>query len=588
MVSAAIYCRFSSDDQGQELYTSIDAQREVLTEYAAREDYVIVAEFTDEAKTGTNLKRAGYRDLLAAARAKRFDVVLVTFMDRLARGSAYTIAEHELSLAGCRVVTAKQNFGPGVSGYIGQSARQMVDGIYPKLVAEWTIAKMERMLAAGFHVCGRAPYGYKAVEVDPDEIPTVYRNAERKRPPKRLVIDLEAAPYVIEAYRLMASGEGRQADVQRFLSAATGDAWSFERVRRLLTSRNYRGETRWGVGPGRLNPAAHPPLIDEETWQSVQTRLYSARTEEGKRERVIQEGDPAYYLRGRIYCACGRRMTVYWVTGRNRKRYMYYQCLSYNSRTPDSDRCQSPGRAFQVSAEQLHRAVFSYAFGLAKAPWRLRTILEEARRRVPAVSGDVIEAATGDARKLAREAQRLAREKEQIVTAIGVAPAAALIALTQRLAVVEEDLKKAQRMEAEARDTADKGRGSRFSGRIPTTDECRALLSRMAELWAAATEEERSEIAGLILESVTMEGHGKVTARYRLPEIKSPAVQSFGTSGAEMRSPHGRFRVQASVQGPVPGAPLNTPASNSPSQPPEPPFTLALPLVLHRWKGGGD
>ena len=89
----AIYLRCSSDDQAQGDFTTLDTQRELNTEYVA-ERGVLIKEYSDEGKTGTNIKRPGLEALIRDARAKMFDIVVVTYMSRLARGEAYHVAEY--------------------------------------------------------------------------------------------------------------------------------------------------------------------------------------------------------------------------------------------------------------------------------------------------------------------------------------------------------------------------------------------------------------------------------------------------------------------------------------------------------------
>src|SRR5690242_13886018 len=99
----AIYCRCSSDDQTQGDYTTIDTQRELNVKYVAERGGTLACEYLDEGKTGTNLKRAGWNQLLADAQAGLFDAVCVTYMSRLARGEAYHIAEYLLREAKVRI-----------------------------------------------------------------------------------------------------------------------------------------------------------------------------------------------------------------------------------------------------------------------------------------------------------------------------------------------------------------------------------------------------------------------------------------------------------------------------------------------------
>ena len=84
--TAVLYARFSSDMQKKR---SIDDQFIVCRKYAQREDYKIVGTYSDEAKTATTMfDRDGLRDLMAAAKRKEFDAVVIEDTDRLSRNQA--------------------------------------------------------------------------------------------------------------------------------------------------------------------------------------------------------------------------------------------------------------------------------------------------------------------------------------------------------------------------------------------------------------------------------------------------------------------------------------------------------------------
>ena len=78
----AIYARVSTYDKGQDPET----QLRQLREYAARRGFALTGEYVDFA-TGTTEERPHYRRLLAAARKREIDVVLVWRYDRFARST---------------------------------------------------------------------------------------------------------------------------------------------------------------------------------------------------------------------------------------------------------------------------------------------------------------------------------------------------------------------------------------------------------------------------------------------------------------------------------------------------------------------
>ena len=100
----AIYARFSSDLQD---VRSITDQLALAREYAVRQGWQIIAEFTDAAISGASMvNRPGLNELMRAAEARNFDVVLTESLDRLSRDLADSAGLHrQLVYWGVRIVT---------------------------------------------------------------------------------------------------------------------------------------------------------------------------------------------------------------------------------------------------------------------------------------------------------------------------------------------------------------------------------------------------------------------------------------------------------------------------------------------------
>jgi hypothetical protein len=75
---AALYCRVSTDDQ------HLETQLYDLREFARQRGFEIVNEYTDTI-SGAKSKRPALDQLLADARRNRFEIVIVSAFDRLAR-----------------------------------------------------------------------------------------------------------------------------------------------------------------------------------------------------------------------------------------------------------------------------------------------------------------------------------------------------------------------------------------------------------------------------------------------------------------------------------------------------------------------
>jgi len=85
----AIYTRVSTQDQSVEMQTSD------LRGYCDQRGFEVYKEFSDQGISGTKDKRPGLDELMADAKKKKFDVVLVWRFDRFARSTKHLITALE-------------------------------------------------------------------------------------------------------------------------------------------------------------------------------------------------------------------------------------------------------------------------------------------------------------------------------------------------------------------------------------------------------------------------------------------------------------------------------------------------------------
>lgn len=173
----ATYTRISTDEVNQPY--SLGAQSERLASYvASQEDWELVGTFTDQ-MSGAKLERPGLQSALRAARAGRFDLLLVYRVDRLAR-SVRGLAEvlETLDAAGVGFRSATEPFD--TTSPAGRMMVQML-GVFAEFeratIIDRVIAGMERKSSQGGWCGGTQPFGYRAVkgvgrlEVDEEEAP---------------------------------------------------------------------------------------------------------------------------------------------------------------------------------------------------------------------------------------------------------------------------------------------------------------------------------------------------------------------------------------------------------------------------------
>ncbi|MEU4777505.1 recombinase family protein [Micromonospora sp. NPDC023633] len=103
--------------------------------------------------------------------------------------------------------------------------------------------------------------------------PTGYRRADDGR----LEPDPVLGHVIAGAFRDYAAGAGVR-DIRRRIQNASGLALATSTLKKLLANPTYLGVVH-SRGPGGMveTPDAHPPLVDEDTWQQVQTRIEADR-----------------------------------------------------------------------------------------------------------------------------------------------------------------------------------------------------------------------------------------------------------------------------------------------------------------------
>ncbi len=151
MKRVAIYLRVSTVDQHPE------TQLYDLRNLAAQRGFEVVKEYTDKI-SGTKARRPGLDQLIADARRRRFDVVLVWAFDRMARSVRHLLETlDELNHLGIEFVSFRENIDTG--GPLGRALVVIIGAIAEierNLIIERVRAGMRRAKLEGRQI-GRRP-----------------------------------------------------------------------------------------------------------------------------------------------------------------------------------------------------------------------------------------------------------------------------------------------------------------------------------------------------------------------------------------------------------------------------------------------
>src|SRR6266511_471969 len=161
----AIYARYSSENQRPE---SIDDQIQACQELAAARSYVVdpLHIYRDAAKSGALRDRPGLEALLAAARARQFDVVLVDDLSRLSRDNHFLLTLYaEFRFNSVRIISRADSLDSDDDhAKLGFQMRGIVNELYLDDLREKTLRGQKGQKARGFTV-GEATYGYRSEPV---------------------------------------------------------------------------------------------------------------------------------------------------------------------------------------------------------------------------------------------------------------------------------------------------------------------------------------------------------------------------------------------------------------------------------------
>lgn len=466
MTSRAVdYRRVSAEDQLENF--SLDAQASRNAEFIVGRGWHHVGSYVDEAISARTTDRPAFQQMIADARAGRFDIIVVHKLDRFSRSlTDMLLTLRELEQIGVTVVSVTEQFdfttpiGKVLLALLVAFAQWYLDN----LALEVKKGKLARAEAG--HWQNRLPFGYTVSDT------------WRKDGGEGLAIpdDHDRQGYEL-AIRLAETGEYSYRQIGNALNEAgfrpTGRAgrrslklWSTDSVRNMLRNPFYLGIVTY---KGRMYPGLHEPLITQERWERVQVTM-------GSRARVnafkATTHSRFYLLSGLLRCAhCGSPMRGEYRTNNladeERAEYRYYRCSARyrNVACPEHP---------IIRAEALERMVEA---------WLIQRLpLEDSQRQIQERAERLLAQQTPKA--TVNESRRLKSELERLKD-------------LYRLGDIERDHYLAERDRLRAQlDTLPTARTARHVQRVTTT------LLTLPGVWQIATPAERRKLVREIIRQI--------------------------------------------------------------------------------------
>lgn len=384
MLNAAVYARYSSVLQNP---SSIEDQVSLCRATVTKFGCTILEVYSDAEVSGTTAEREGYKRLLAAAKARQFDAIIVEAQDRLWRDQAEMFhALKRLRHWGVRVFSVATGSDlTDETGKLVAAITGLKDEVFIEDLRKKTRRGMLGRVAQGFSVGGRA-YGYRSEPAHDPARRDAYGNALVIG--YRRVIDAEEAEVVRRIFRLYSEGTSPKTIAHRLNAEHVSPprssrgrkplgwtpatiAGAKKRALGILHNPLYAGRLVWNRSQkvrdpdtGRRimrprpesewisAPAPDLRIVPDDLWNAAQSRSdHQCRSAQGNRKGRR----PKYVLSGLLQCAeCGSHYVI--TKGR------YYGCATHANRGPhicSNSRLAARDRLERIVLDAIFEEVFS-------------------------------------------------------------------------------------------------------------------------------------------------------------------------------------------------------------------------------------
>ena len=314
-------------------------------------------------------------------------------LDRLARNRADDVEiNRAFEDAGVRLVSTSENIDQTPGGMLLHGIMSSIAESSSRNLPNEVIKGMGEKARNG-GTLGKAPLGYMNVRA----------RDENGREVRTIALDEERAPLIRLAFTEYATGNWTVRQLADHLNTLgltipptprrPAKSITATRLHEILRHPYYKGIVTF---QGVEYPGKHEPLVDSQTWQTVQTILTSRRY--GERQRIHN-----HFLKSTVVCGqCGARLSVQNAKNSKGTIYPYFVCArrcrlhdcAFTAVLIDvvEDRIVELYRAIELSAEDrtqiehyLHDELAQIEGDKAKAVRSLttrRTNIEDRRRRL--------------------------------------------------------------------------------------------------------------------------------------------------------------------------------------------------------------
>lgn len=347
----ALYCRLSRDDEQLGESNSIKNQKSILSKYAKDNNLINTKFFVDDGYSGTSFTRPAFMELMELAEQGNIGTIIVKDHSRLGRNRLIVgqLLEEDFVKLNIRYIAIMDNIDTdkGLNDFL--PIQDWFNEMHAKNTSKKVKDVMKNKGNSGIPLTTNPPFRYKKDENDKNKwIIDEPASKVVKRIFSLFIQGLSASQIAKQFIKegIMNPTEYRRSlgmKTQNFLTEVK-HYWSPMTINKILDRQEYIGDTinfryttRSFKDKTRINipkeqwkvfKNTHDPIIDEETWNTVQ-RLRS------NKHRPTKTGKTSIFS-GHLFCKdCGAKL-YYCTTNNFTPDKDFYRCSNYKNNSTHS------------------------------------------------------------------------------------------------------------------------------------------------------------------------------------------------------------------------------------------------------------
>lgn len=303
VMKAALFARYSSHLQDD---MSLAAQLHEMQQYVAEREWTVVARYSLPETSSSDIERsAEFQQMLADAKAKRFDVLVLHKLDRLGRDREMaTLTKAHLRRLGIEIRSVVENLGDGVMDRMMEGMLELFSDFYRSNLGQETRKGHKQLTRDGLWRGGTVPWGLAVEEVPGG-----------RRTHKRLIVDPVRGPVMLAVFEGLAAGVPTP-ELLDLVESRTGERWHpasfYTRVRNPV----YAGRISYGkttMPLGRKRKAGVADDLVEGRWEGLVSEEVFAAAQAVMAARALKQREGGrtakrpYILSKAVNCLkCGK------------------------------------------------------------------------------------------------------------------------------------------------------------------------------------------------------------------------------------------------------------------------------------------